>query len=253
MSYSAVKITNTSGTHPVVLVCEHASAFMPTEYNNLGLDKAILSSHIAWDPGASQIAQHLSRKFDAVLVEGGVSRLLYDCNRPTHSPTAMPDRSEIYDIPGNKNLTDTARNMRIQLFYKPFENTLKQTIATHSIKPIIITLHSFNPVYNGAQRNVEIGVLHDSDQRLATAMLSCSDETYNVQRNEPYGPEDGVTHTLVQHGVKNQILNVMIEIRNDLITTTTSQNNMANYLHDWISRSLDTLGVVATPQPQGIV
>ncbi len=40
-----------------------------------------------------------------------------------------------------------------------------------------------------------------------------------VQRNAPYGPEHGVTHTLKEHGIANGHMNVMLEIRNDLIDT----------------------------------
>jgi predicted N-formylglutamate amidohydrolase len=36
-------------------------------------------------------------------------------------------------------------------------------------------------------------------------------------KNDPYGPADGVTHTLKEHGLSNGLLNVMIEVRNDLI------------------------------------
>ena len=38
-----------------------------------------------------------------------------------------------------------------------------------------------------------------------------------MRRNDPYGPEDGVTHTLVEQGVRNGLQNVMVEVRNDLL------------------------------------
>jgi predicted N-formylglutamate amidohydrolase len=44
-----------------------------------------------------------------------------------------------------------------------------------------------------------------------------------VGRNQPYGPEDGVTHTLRLHALPLGLLNVMIEIRNDLIQTLDDQ------------------------------
>ena len=46
----------------------------------------------------------LSAVLDALLVAGQVSRLVYDCNRAPTAPDAIPARSEIYDIPGNRDL-----------------------------------------------------------------------------------------------------------------------------------------------------
>ncbi|WYK18796.1 N-formylglutamate amidohydrolase [Roseovarius sp. W115] len=77
-----VQVINPEGLHEVVLVCEHASAYIPPNFNNLGLDKQVATSHIAWDPGALETATAMSKHLNAVLVAGCVSRLVYDCNRP---------------------------------------------------------------------------------------------------------------------------------------------------------------------------
>jgi hypothetical protein len=47
-----------------------------------------------------------------------------------------------------------------------------------------------------------------------------------VFRNYPYGPADGVTHTLKKHGLTREIANVMLEIRNDLISDDAGQAAM---------------------------
>ena len=39
-----------------------------------------------------------------------------------------------------------------------------------------------------------------------------------IERNEPYGPADGVTHSLIVHGIKRGLMNVMLEVRSDLIS-----------------------------------
>lgn len=254
MPDKTVNIYNACAKHPVVLVCEHASAFMPERFNQLGLTDAASASHVAWDPGASAVAHHLADELNAVLVESTVSRLLYDCNRPPESSTAVPVQSEIYPIPGNENLTEQSRNARAQEFYFPFEQTLAQTLADHPSTPILVTIHSFTPIYHGRQRTVEIGILHDSDQRLADAILHSAQpyaDQFNVQRNQPYGPKDGVTHTLLRHGVQNRLLNVMLEIRNDLIATSASQQSVASRLRRWIDTALQTLNGHDTHQSRG--
>jgi predicted N-formylglutamate amidohydrolase len=62
-----------------------------------------------------------------------------------------------------------------------------------------------------------------------------------VRRNEPYGPADGVTHTLKEHGLANGLLNVMIEVRNDLIRDEAGQRVMAGFLAGLIRESLASL------------
>jgi predicted N-formylglutamate amidohydrolase len=99
---------NADGAAPVVLVCEHASNYLPTRYRGLGLPKQELSRHIAWDIGAAELTRHLATRLGAIAFLAGASRLLVDCNRPLDSPTLIPEISEI-PIPGNRNIDDSER------------------------------------------------------------------------------------------------------------------------------------------------
>ncbi|WP_341211127.1 N-formylglutamate amidohydrolase [uncultured Limimaricola sp.] len=226
----------------LVLVCEHASPYIPASLNGLGLAEADLLSHAAWDPGAFAVARRMSRSLDAVLVASGVSRLVYDCNRPPVAPDAMPTQSERIRVPGNAGLDAQARADRVRSYYEPFRADLARMLTTRRA-PVIVTLHSFTPVFDGVRREVEIGVLHDSDARLADAMLGVAavQGRWNVQRNAPYGPQDGVTHTLKEHALPGGHLNVMIEIRNDLIESDDQQASMAEVLSDWLRRALSEM------------
>jgi len=233
----AAVLHNPAAQGNVLLVCEHASNRFPTSFGNLGLDIEAKNSHAAWDPGALAVAEHMSELLDAKLVASTVSRLIYDCNRPPEASGAMPPKSEKFIIPGNQNLSDVARQQRVEQVYRPFLLLLYETIASAVNEPILATIHSFTPVYNDRSRAVEVGILHDSDTRLADAMLTLAPQftDLNVQRNDPYGPEDGVTHTLKLHGLENGLNNVMIEVRNDLIATCEDQKNVARMLADLIS------------------
>lgn len=237
-SGSLVLSQNTDGLSSVVVVCEHASNHIPASFDNLGLPQEALKSHVAWDPGAMPVAIRLAKRLDASLIASGVSRLVYDCNRPPDATDAMPARSEVIDVPGNSNLSQADREARTTAYYRPFEEALKQAI-TAITEPIIVTVHSFTPVYHGLARTVEIGILHDSDTRLADAMLDIAQANTNakVERNAPYGPDNGVTHTLKEHAIKAGHLNVMLEIRNDLITTPDAQTAMADMLAVWITKA----------------
>lgn len=202
---------------PLLLICEHASCAFPPEFGDLGLDEDVRRSHVAWDPGALALTRYLGDALGAPLVAGNVSRLLYDCNRPPEAPDATPAKSEVFDIPGNVGLDAGARKERADSIYHPFSAAVESAIA--QVDPAaIVTIHSFTPVYFGAPRAVEIGVLHDADTRLADALLAAlPGAPPQVDRNQPYGPEHGVTHTLKRHALPGNRLNVMLEVRNDLI------------------------------------
>ena len=90
-----------------------------------------------------------------------------------------------------------------------------------------------------------MGILHDRDSRLADVMLNNARRhtPLNVQRNEPYGPADGVTHTLRECALPRGLHNVMIEIRNDLLKAGEEQDAMAAMLSEWIVSSLRELGI----------
>jgi predicted N-formylglutamate amidohydrolase len=240
MSEQAFNVYNSGGSHPVVLVCEHASARIPAVYRQLGLAGDLATSHIAWDPGALETARYLADALDAVLVEGTVSRLIYDLNRPPESPGAMATVSERHEVPGNRALQASERKRRVDLYYQPFVSEVSRVLQAHHCTPVLVTIHTFTPVYHGRTREVEIGVLHDADSRLADAMLDGA-STFNVQRNQPYGPDDGVTHTLQLHGLPGGLLNVMIEIRNDLVGNSAACQSMATHLGHWLTDSLQQL------------
>ncbi len=155
--------------------------------------------------------------------------------------------SEVHTIPGNAALSERNRQERILAFYHPFHNqvsTVLDDLEAQGKNPIIVTIHSFTPIYHGEKRRVELGILHDTDSRLADEMLGLASAHTDLttMRNEPYGPSDGVAHTLAQHALPRGHLNVMIEIRNDLITTPGQQQPIADDLARMLCSALNRLG-----------
>lgn len=235
-----VGLRNATGDHHLVLVCEHASNWVPPAFRDLGLESTALESHAAWDPGAFGVAEHLSQRFNAPLVFGRVSRLVYDCNRPPEANDAILPITEAFPVPGNTDLTAEEQTERVDTVYLPFRHRLEETVARAPADAVLVTVHSFTPVYYGQQRTTEIGILHGQDPRLALAMMKAADNYTGriVRLNDPYGPQDGVSHTLDLHGSRNGLANVMIEIRNDLIQTPEQQAVIANELTGWLQQAI---------------
>ncbi|MGB0900910.1 N-formylglutamate amidohydrolase [Halocynthiibacter sp.] len=238
-----VRISNAEGAGNVVVICEHASARIPDVLNGLGLSHANRQAHAVWDPGALVVAEHIARTLDAPLISAGVSRLVYDLNRPPDASGAMPATSELIDVPGNEDLTQGDRDLRTQLVYDPFCMAVHELLDQRKERgqaTAIITMHSFTPVYYGEGRPTEIGILHDKDTRLADAMLA-QPTPRRTDRNMPYGPEDGVTHSLQIYGIDRGLPNVMIEVRNDLLGSDADCITLAEELLAMLRPALNQL------------
>lgn len=234
-----VEVINPGTAGPFLLVCEHASPHIPAEFNELGLKQEDRLSHAVWDPGGEDLSRTIAGRLGATLVAGRMSRLLYDCNRPLSSEAATPSQVELISVPGNADLSETDRTRRSDRFYEPFRAAVSSTLDALAA-PVLVTIHSFTPTYFGAHRAVEIGILHDSDARLADAMLANAGplSDWRVERNEPYGPADGVTHTLKVHGLTRGIPHVMIEVRNDLLIGEAEVNRIADGLAASLTQAL---------------
>jgi predicted N-formylglutamate amidohydrolase len=247
-----VEVINPSGRGEFVLVCEHASNAIPNALSNLGLTPAVLHTHIAWDLDALEVAREMAEVLDAPLVAARACRLVYDCNRPPEAHDAIPVRSETVDIPGNAGIDDNQRRERFEQYYVPFRDALSGCLDARTDglrRPVLLTIHSFTPVYAGVRREVQLGILHDADTRFADALLAVAEAEFSlvIRRNEPYGPRDGVTHTLATHGVRRGLLNAMIEIRNDLIVSADDRRTMAARLSRCVVKALAAVGASGDP------
>lgn len=248
----AYEVLNGEGRGAALILCEHASHHIPRRYGDLGLAAADRQSHAVWDPGARAVALSLSQALDAPLIASRISRLVYDCNRPPEAASAMPAQSELVMVPGNVNLTQDQRDERELTVYRPFCDAVSRLIDARKAEGLptaLITMHSFTPIYYGKPRAVEIGVLHDSDSRLADAMLAAAPTLPHrrIERNAPYGPEDGVTHSLQLHGLKHALPNVMIEVRNDLMRTPDEEAMIATELLQMLRPALASLQAEGGP------
>lgn len=238
-----VEVVNPSGRGPFLLTCEHAANFIPPEFDGLGLEPEVLTTHVAWDPGARAVAGRLSEILDAPLVASRVSRLVYDCNRAEGAPGAVPERSEVHEVPGNRGLGDAERRARRTAFCEPFHDAVAALLDRRQKDgraTALVTVHTFTPVYFGRRRDVELGVLYDADTRLADHLVPIVEAQggLDVRRNAPYAAADGVTYTLVRHGIARGLANVMLEIRNDLVADALAQDAMARRLAAALSQAL---------------
>ena len=205
-----------------IVICDHSSNYIPSEYNNLGISKNDLDSHRAYDLGASDIANELSKLLSCSLVMANFSRLLIDPNRGMDDPTLIPKISEGKIITGNMNLSiynnDKEKNKRISKFYSPYHKAIDKFINNSLDNrkiPKILSIHSFTPIWKGKEREIDVGILWDRDDRLSKIFLN-SLKNIKLGNNKPYSGRLK-NDTLYKHATSNGIPNVLIEFRQDLL------------------------------------
>ncbi|WP_085707704.1 N-formylglutamate amidohydrolase [Pseudomonas sp. B35(2017)] len=227
-------LSREDSTHPLILVCEHASRYIPEALNDLGLDEAAACEHIAWDIGALALAERLSEQLGATLLSANYSRLLIDLNRPRHAPDSIPAQSEIYQVPGNRDLDETTREYRRQTLFKPFHSRLQQLIDTRLAagRPVrVVGIHSFTPVYYGQPRELEAGVLFGHAKAYAHRLLDgLGQHPLKVAGNQPYRVDPLGDMTVPVHGDARGLESVLIEVRNDLLRSPDAVARWAGYL-----------------------
>ena len=244
------------GDGPFVVACEHASNRLPRALQSLGLSQADLTRHIAWDPGAAEVADGLAARLGADLVKQRFSRLAIDCNRSPEMPDAITEFSEDTAIPGNAGLTAEARASRVTALWAPFHGALETLIDQRRDRQrptALVTVHSFTPVYRGVARPWHVGIISTDERRLADAVLAVlrRDRSLVVGDNEPYSAKDNVDYTIRRHGRDRGLPHVMIEIRNDLIRTAEDIGAWTERLTGALLESATTLDLALAEIPRG--
>lgn len=232
-----VEATPGGGTTPAVLACDHGGNEIPPEYADLGLTPAEKADHIAWDPGAAALTRALAAALALTAVINRASRLLFDVNRAPDDPTAIRIISDRTIVAGNRGLTPAARAERRARFHEPYHEALAAALAALPGAPALIAVHSFTPVYRGARRAVEIGVLWDADDRIAAPLMAALRAAgFAVGDNAPYSGRDGWGGTIARHATPLGRPNVLIELRNDLLSDGAA-----------VARACDALVVALRP------
>ena len=215
----------------LLLLCDHAAAALPEAYGRLGLDPGLFETHIAYDIGAASVTRALAARFGAAAVLGRWSRLLIDLNRGADDPTLVMKLSDGSIIAGNvsddrdADAGEVAR--RIARYHAPYHAAIAAELDRIGKEAVVISIHSFTPAWKGRPRPWQVGILYDRDTRLSAPLMArLAEAGLCVGDNEPYsGALEG--DTLYQHGTLRGLPHVLIEIRQDLISSDSAAQDFA--------------------------
>lgn len=236
--------------HPasgLLLLCDHASNHVPADLADLGLPAAALARHIAYDIGAAAVTRALARRLGAPALLTRVSRLVVDPNRGADDPTLVMRLSDGAVVPGNARIDAAGIADRVARFHRPYHRAIAATldaILAAGIVPLVLSIHSFTPVWRGVPRPWHVTLLWDRDPRLAQPMIQAFRDRPGlvVGDNEPY---DGALEgdTLHTHATARGLPHALVEIRQDLIADAAGAEDWAGRLQQVVEPLLADPGV----------
>lgn len=238
------------GGADIFLTCDHAGRRLPRRLGDLGVGAPDLDRHIAWDIGAAGLAERLSERLDAALVMQRYSRLVIDCNRPPTVPSSIATLSEGTDIPGNRDLPPEQAHTRLREVFDPYHDRIDAELELRrraGRRSVLVSVHSFTPVFHGERRPWDLGLLYNRDPAYAHRLGDeLNGSGLNVGHNVPYSVSDVTDYTIPVHGERRAIPHVMIEVRQDLVEKEQGQDEWAERLSGLLLRALARM-----PAPQG--
>jgi len=201
---------------PVVITCEHASVRMPRPWSWSPSDLWLVGTHWSYDPGADEITRELAHAFGCPAVLTRFTRMLVDPNRRTDSPTLFRDVAEGRPVQMNTRVDEAERELRLRRLYTPFHRAVDHVLDAEPFA-LVLSIHTFTPVYEGIRREMELGVIFDEDQGLAVEVAGRLARTIrDVRLNEPYTGRNGGMYSARVHALRQGIRALEIEVRQDI-------------------------------------
>jgi len=231
-SVTASRVLRPQGAGRFVLFCDHASNHIPAELHQLGLPAAERARHIAWDIGAAGVTAALSEILDAPAILCNTSRLVIDCNRQLYTADLIPEISDGTMIPGNRNLSETARAIRIERWFHPYHNAIESVLLDREAKgvpSVMVSIHSMTAELAGQPRPWQIAISSHLDRRMAEPVLAALRRSGDivVGDNQPYDVNPELDYSIPCHALRRRRLHIQVEFRQNEILDATSQYRWA--------------------------
>ena len=150
-------------------------------------------------------------------------------------------------VPGNRNLGQAEKDRRAEAIYWPYHTAIEDQIKRLrkvGPPPVLVSIHSFTPVLNGAAREVQIGVLWDKDSRTAEIFIEDFRAAgYITGDNEPYSGKAPQDFTIDHHAEEAGLPHVGIEVRQDLIDDRLGIDQVAPVIQKIIESIPERIGL----------
>ena len=146
-----------------------------------------------------------------------------------------------------------AQNKKVELitsFYQPYRLRVESAINSFILNGydvIHISIHTFTPVWNGRERNIDIGFLYDPHRKTEKdfakqwkCFLQQKSENLNVRFNYPYkGISDGFTKYLRTRFLQKNYAGIELEVNQKFTMKTELLKHIIKALSKSLTLTID--------------
>lgn len=230
-----------TGMAPVILTCEHATNRMPNGWDWHPEDRWLQDLHWGSDLGVAPIVRGLAGALGAKAILSRFTRVLVDPNRHEDSDTLFLSEAEGRPVHLNQDLDDRERVRRLVHLYRPYHEAIERVVQT-TPGVLLVSLHSFTPVWNGVHRPMEVGVLFDEDEALARHVAPVFEEHgFQTALDAPYSGRGGLMYSVQHHATQAGRAAIEIELRQDRTVDPEYQQRMVVALAQMVRRAVSVL------------
>lgn len=226
----------------LIISCEHAGNEVPREYSHLFENNtAPLETHRGIDIGALQLTNTIAAKMQQEPYLHTVTRLLVDLNRSVQSPTLFSEYTREEPL--------SVREDIFEKYYRPHRKKVEQRvqqIVNEGDCALHVGIHTFTPVWDGQERDVDVGFLYDPTRKGEQQFcqhwrkeLALKYKGLRLRMNQPYrGTMDGFTTYLRRNYPGQDYLGMEIEVSQRFASSVSKeeweilQANIAESLYD---------------------
>ena len=233
------KVVNPNAMGTFLFTAEHASCALPCAQSET--EAQVVQTHWGWDIGIAPLFERVCSTLACRGVEGQVSRLWIDTNRGPDQEGLIKEVVEGVTLSFNREVSPEMKAERIASVHEPYHQAISTAIQAHERAPLLVSLHSFTPIWNQRLRSMDIGVLFDRDERLAHALAGLlEDEGFFVALNEPYSGKNDLIYSAHRHGTERTIPYVELEFNQSILSSPRRVMSVASRLSHVLTRFSDT-------------
>ncbi len=188
------------------------------------------------------LGDRLAKSLDACFIQQRYSRLVIDCNRKLGAGDSIPQVSDGEPIPGNVGLAAADVMAREREIFRPYHDAIAAELDRRALagrRTVLVSLHSFTPVFQNQSRPWRMGVLHRNDSALSSRMLALLRERLGdgAGDNQPYRMDE-TDNTIPLHADPRGLDYLELEVRQDLIADEEGQARAASLIGPLLAQAI---------------
>lgn len=224
ITHDAYETFETPGPGKLFVTCEHASNRVPAPLRTNAVDRVWLNSHWGYDIGARTLSLELIRALGGNGVLARFSRLVVDANREPWHRDLIRVATEGHRLSFNEQLAPAEIERRVQRFHEPYHAAvdagLRSRLESEEGDVLLLSVHTFTPVWNHRVRPMDVGVLFSDYEGLAVRLATeLRADGLDTALNEPYSGRQGLIYAAERHGSGLNVVFLELEVNQSLTCT----------------------------------